>query len=273
MGAGMGLDRRPVGSLADDEVEEALVAHARQRLDRLAMALVVVGRARHVRDRHAHEAVGDVADRREALHHLGARRGGRDRLEEGHVDRVVEQAGGRHARVEARHVLDRVAAVREHEVRLREGEFAQPRQRAEDVDVVDVDRVGRALEPLRHEAEAGQVDMVDHQRVEAPARHGAERARDRAGAAGEAEALVDEAALGEALLLVDRQREDLAAQRLERAHLVAAVGGDAAHALDVEADIEDPHRAHRKGVGVATTPPPPLEFRVVIAAPPPAGTG
>jgi hypothetical protein len=148
--------------------------------------------------------------------------------------------------MEARHVLDRVATIGEDEIRLGEGVFAQARQRAENVDVVDVERVGRALQALGHEPEPGEVDVVEHDRVVTLRCERGERARHRVQLAAEGEALVDQAALRELVLLVDGQREDVVSELAEGADLVAAVGGDATDAFDVEADIEDPHLSHRQ---------------------------
>ena len=177
--ADMRLDGRAVGAFANDEIEESRIAHPGQRLDGLAMALVVVRWPGHVGDGDADESPGYVAHRGEPAHDLGTRRGDRHRAEHADVDGVVEKPGRRHATMEARHVLDRVATIGEDEIRLGEGVFAQPRQRAEDVDVVDVERVGRALQALGHEPEPGEVDVVEHDRVVTLRCERGERARHR----------------------------------------------------------------------------------------------
>ena len=140
-------------------------------------------------------------------------------------------------------MVDRVLAVGDHQVGLGEGVLAQGRQAGEDVDIVDVEDVRRAAQRPCHPAEHGEVDMVGEYQVEAPGgtQDRAEQGADHAGAAGKRDVAVGVARIEDFLLLVDRDHVEAVAEVAQRPQLVAGVGGDAADATDIEAEVKDMH--------------------------------
>src|SRR3954470_2076769 len=106
----MRLDRGPIRSLADDQIQKARIAKLAQRFDGLAVALVVIRRAGHVRDSH-HDEAAVQRTKIEAALELAPRLRLRNGTEEAGVDRVVEQARRGNPAMELRQVVDRVLAV------------------------------------------------------------------------------------------------------------------------------------------------------------------